>query len=361
MRSVVVSDLHLGTRGRRDLLRRPAIRARLLEALAGADELVVLGDGVELRELALEEGLDAARPFLEDVAEALGGGRIVLVPGNHDHPLAEPVLAGVPRGELGVAQTLPPPAGGALGRLARRLGHTRLELAYPGLWLRPGVYATHGHYLDLHNTVPTLEILALAGATRVLGGAPGPAADPGDYEAVLGRLYAALFPLGRAAGPGHGEVGADLSLRVWQKLTREDGSGPGRMLAEVVFPAAVAGINRLGLGPFRADLSGPELRRAGLRAMGEVVGRLGIEADWVLFGHTHRSGPWPGTDEQEEWTTPSGARLVNTGSWVYQPSFLPKEPAGSPYWPGVLCVVEDDRPPVLRALLADAGHEELRA
>ena len=361
MRSVVVSDLHLGIRGRRDLLRRPAIRARLLEAVAGADELVVLGDGIELRELALEEGLDAARPFLEDVAEALEGGRIVLVPGNHDHPLAEPVLTGAPPGGLGLANTCLPPAGGALERLARRLGATRLELAYPGLWVRPGVYATHGHYLDLHNTVPTLEILALAGAARVLGGAPGPGAGPADYEALLGRLYAALFPLGRAAGPGHGEVGADLSLRVWQKLTRADGSGPGRVLVDVVFPAAVAGINRLGVGPFRADLSGPELRRAGLRAMGEVIGRLGIEADWVLFGHTHRSGPWPGADDEGEWIAPNGARLVNTGSWVYQPAFLPEESAGSPYWPGVLCVVEDDRPPVLRALLADAGHDELCA
>ena len=31
------------------------------------------------------------------------------------------------------------------------------ELAYPGVWLRPDVYATHGHYVDLHITVPSFE------------------------------------------------------------------------------------------------------------------------------------------------------------------------------------------------------------
>ena len=33
----------------------------------------------------------------------------------------------------------------------------RVRFAYPGLWLREDVYATHGHYLDCHLTVPTVE------------------------------------------------------------------------------------------------------------------------------------------------------------------------------------------------------------
>ena len=32
-----------------------------------------------------------------------------------------------------------------------------MSVAYPGLRLRPDVYATHGHYLDLPLTVPRIE------------------------------------------------------------------------------------------------------------------------------------------------------------------------------------------------------------
>ena len=59
------------------------------------------------------------------------------------------------------------------------------------------------------------------------------------------------------------------------------------------FPLAVAALNRAGLGPLRAEISGTELRRAGLRAMGEVAARLGLGESYVVFGHTHRSGPLP--------------------------------------------------------------------
>ena len=37
------------------------------------------------------------------------------------------------------------------------------------------------------------------------------------------------------------------------------------------FPVAIAALNRAGLGSFHADISTDELRRAGLRAMGEVA------------------------------------------------------------------------------------------
>ena len=42
------------------------------------------------------------------------------------------------------------------------------------------------------------------------------------------------------------------------------------------FPLAVAALNRVGLGPLRADISRDTLRRSGLRAMGEVAHRLGV-------------------------------------------------------------------------------------
>ena len=129
------------------------------------------------------------------------------------------------------------------------------------------------------------------------------------------------------------------------------------------FPLAVAALNRAGLGPLRAEVSATELRRAGLRAMGEVATRLGLRDGHVIFGHTHRSGPLPG-DERSEWHASSDYRagapqLVNAGCWTYDRLFLSAKPGESPYWPGVCVVVEDSGPPRLERLLADRSHAEL--
>ena len=48
MRTLVISDLHLGTRPGHDVLQRPAAQARLFAALDGVDRLVLLGDALEL-------------------------------------------------------------------------------------------------------------------------------------------------------------------------------------------------------------------------------------------------------------------------------------------------------------------------
>jgi hypothetical protein len=122
----------------------------------------------------------------------------------------------------------------------------------------------------------------------------------------------------------------------------------------------VALINALGLGPVDRDLSGSALRRGGLRGMREVLRRLEVTAPYVLFGHTHRAGPWP-QDDPAEWRTPAGSRLINTGSWVYQPHFLSAEPSASPYWPGTVVELADGEPPRLRRLLGDRDHAELRS
>ncbi len=62
MRTLIISDLHLGSATGVDLLRRPELRARLLEALADVDRLVLLGDLLELRHGPRHEALAAARP-----------------------------------------------------------------------------------------------------------------------------------------------------------------------------------------------------------------------------------------------------------------------------------------------------------
>ena len=64
MRTAIVSDLHLGSATGEDLRRDPALRRILLEEIAGADRLVLLGDALELRELPLAEALASAQSVL---------------------------------------------------------------------------------------------------------------------------------------------------------------------------------------------------------------------------------------------------------------------------------------------------------
>ncbi len=93
MVTAIVSDLHLGALGESDVARVPARRERLLHALAGADRVVLLGDVLELRHRPLAELLELVRPFFEEVGNVAAGRSVLIVPGNHDHALAEPWLA----------------------------------------------------------------------------------------------------------------------------------------------------------------------------------------------------------------------------------------------------------------------------
>ena len=61
-RTLIVSDLHLGARLGRDVLRRPPALAALLDALDGVQRLVLLGDVVELVEGDPRGALAAAEP-----------------------------------------------------------------------------------------------------------------------------------------------------------------------------------------------------------------------------------------------------------------------------------------------------------
>jgi hypothetical protein len=115
MKTAIVSDLHLGTTSGSDVVRDPGIRAVLLEELRGADRLVLLGDVIELRERPLGAALDLALPALAEIGAAVGDIEVVLVPGNHDARLAEPLLdelsmAGAPLALDSTADPSPRPA-----------------------------------------------------------------------------------------------------------------------------------------------------------------------------------------------------------------------------------------------------------
>ena len=89
MSTLIVSDLHLGSGKGSDVLSRSGPRAALLEALEDVDRLVLLGDVLELRHRPPRYAMAAARPFFEDLGQALSGREIVVSAGNHDHLLIE--------------------------------------------------------------------------------------------------------------------------------------------------------------------------------------------------------------------------------------------------------------------------------
>lgn len=356
MRTAIISDLHLGVASDEDVLRDPAIRRILFEEIAGADRLVLLGDVIELRNLPLGPSLERSRPFFEELGEAIGDVEVTLVPGNHDARLAEPLLDELSiKGDpaLGLEHRYTP-SPGPLAMVDEWLGPARLQAAYPGIWLREDVYATHGHYLDVHLSLPRAECLAAATMMRFLG-KPPQRATPDDYERVLRPLYGFAYGLAqvlpvkrRRNGPGE---------RVWGILAGERKARTLRgRAAAASFPTAIRGLNKLLHADFDPDVTVPAIFRSGLEGGVEMATRLGIDDVHVITGHTHRSGP---LSDEPEWSLPRGGRLHNTGSWVFATAFHnPGHPPNS-YWPGTVTWLEDDAAPRRAQLLKDRSHAQL--
>ena len=212
-----------------------------------------------------------------------------------------------------------------------------LQLAYPGIWLRDDVYATHGHYMDCHLSLPRAECVAAAAAMRSRP-LPSPAA-PADYERVMRPIYG--FAFGRAQSRRAARLTAAVdrpSEMAWKLLgAAPNGAGAGRRVAggalRAGVPAAIWRLNRLLHSDFDPDFSPQAILRSGLAAAGEMAARLGVDSAHVLTGHTHRGGPGEG---EGEWPLPGGGRLHNTGSWVFATAFHHPGTPPSPYWPGTV-------------------------
>jgi calcineurin-like phosphoesterase family protein len=356
MRTAIISDLHLGVASDEDVLRHPAIRRVLFEEIAGADRLVLLGDVIELRNLPLGPSLERARPFFEELGEALGETEVILVPGNHDARLAEPLLdqlsvAGDPA--LGLEHRYAP-SPGPLEMVDRWLGPAQLKAAYPGVWLRDGVYATHGHYMDAHLRLPRAECVAAATMARLLK--PPPArATPADYERILRPLYGFAYGLAQVLPVKRRRNGPFESW--WEILSGERKSLSWRAkTGKAAFPPAIRGLNSLLRSGFEADVTPAAITRSGIAAATELTTRLGLDDVHVITGHTHRGGPLP---DEPEWSLPRGGRLHNTGSWVFATAFHHPGRPPSPYWPGTVTWLEDDEPPRRAQLLSDRTHAQM--
>lgn len=327
MRTLVLSDLHLGSAAARDVLRVPAVLDVLLEELRRADRLVLLGDTVELLEGRPREAMEVAVPILQRLGRAVP--EVVVVLGNHDHSLVAPWLRTrrADGRDLRLTCRVPRGATKALRRVTDALAPARVTVRYPGLWLAPGVFALHGHYLD------SLLVRGLP------GGPPATGARPEDFERAVGPSAESILRVLGSELPG--------PLREGTAVT----AGVARRAAIFTLPLVFRLPAVEALGPMGATVFGHRLGVAGLRAMGGVLDRLGIRARHVLFGHVHRAGPLPDDDAAGRWRH-GRTQLWNTGSWVLDP-FLLSGAAGRrphPYWPGTGVVVEDGEPRTVRLL-----------
>ncbi len=365
MRTLVISDLHLGVRTAADVLDRPQALDVLCARLDGVQRLVLLGDTLELRHGPARDALAVAEPVMRAIGAALGSdAEVVILAGNHDHALVAGWLDWRGRREvpepLGTHDEVAPRfASWIAKRLAGWLAPATVRMAYPGIWLRDDVYATHGHYLDAHCEIPTLEVLAGRVMGRMAGGVPQRAAVE-DYEATLAPVYAWIQASAQRASASHRSAGSGTAVKVWRALEGSGRRTPSRAALRAGFGLAVAGARRAGLGPLRPELDGVAMRKAGLAGIAEMARRLDLAPAHLVFGHTHRTGMLDG-DDAGEWRTPAGTCLHNAGCWVFETHFMGTFPRGaSPYWPGGAIALDDDGPPRLERLLGDLPAGVLR-
>jgi UDP-2,3-diacylglucosamine pyrophosphatase LpxH len=337
VRTLIISDLHLGNRGGRDVLRLGVPRERLLAAIETVDRLVLLGDTVELMTRSPRDSMAAAEPVLREVGRRLGPDReVIVIAGNHDAPLVR--RWALERGrQLGLDEHVDPSVTRALSRITSWLAPARVTVRYPGAWLEDRVWVTHGHYLDRH-LIPESAFGLPRGRLRTAGGGQ---ASPSDYERARRRRRGSRSP-----------------QRLLSRLAARPLATTLELSAELLRSAAVPRLpimlQRLRLAPLTAAAIDAQMRHASLAAMGHVVTRLGVDADFVVFGHVHRTGPLNG----EPW--PNGATgLLNCGSWLYEPLLLDRAARPHPYWPGGAVLLESGRAPRAVGLLDELGPAEL--
>jgi UDP-2,3-diacylglucosamine pyrophosphatase LpxH len=326
VRTLVVSDLHLGARNQHSVLPRPEALERLLAAVDGVDRLVLLGDVVELLERHPTRAMEAAASTLRAIGARLGREReVLLIPGNHDVGL----VAGWIRAraaELTVDTRIPPVASAALAAVTGWLSPAQVRVHYPGVWLSDRVWATHGHYVG----------------RRAHGG--GPRTRPIDYEGTsrgwsLHRIEAGIMRTLPGPAATVTEDLAEVARAVTMPL-------PRRLLHRR-------------MSPLTSAVLATQVRRASIPTLADVAARLGVDADWILFGHVHRLGPLAG-DSPQEWQGPAGRpSIANTGSWVYEPLLVHHVTPPHPYWPGGSVMLEDGAAPVARGLLDDLAADAL--
>jgi hypothetical protein len=200
---------------------------------------------------------------------------------------------------------VPHDASPELTRVLGWFGPAQVEVRYPGVWLSDRTWATHGHYLNDYLRPVSSTGLLRPGRRR----APVPPRTPGSYE---------YLP----------ESPAQPHMR--------DGLPPQRLHDHLIPPV---------LAPLLARVHARQMLNHSLPAMATAATALGVEAEFVIFGHVHRRGAL-GADPESAWIGRDGRqRLFNTGSWRYEPVVCHGAQPPHPYWPGGAVIIEDDGAP----------------
>jgi UDP-2,3-diacylglucosamine pyrophosphatase LpxH len=320
VRTLVISDLHLGQTGGVSVLALPRPLELLLDALPGYDRLVLLGDVIELSESHAAHSMPIAEPILRAVAAALRSDtEVILVPGNHDHALIREWSRAQGQA-LEREAVVPHDASPLLTQVVKWLGGERVQVRYPGIWLSDQVWATHGHYLN-HYLRPISSFGLLHPRHRQ---APADPRLPAQYE------YTAGSPA---------------------KPHMRDGLPPQRWVDRLV-PTVLA--------PLTARILSRQVQHHSLPALAHTVHALGIRAPWVIFGHVHHLGPLPGVRTAPWAGLSDGQRLLNTGCWRFEPVIGHHVHTPNPYWPGGAVEIGDDGIPRAIALLDDLTEADFR-
>jgi predicted phosphodiesterase len=337
MRALVLSDTHFGAWTGDDLLRHPQHLERLAPELDGLDEVIFLGDLLDLLFGRLEEGVAAAGGLLDLLRERLQGRRLVFVAGNHDHHLRLREVENLLELRIATGRAEEELEEELRRRdffrafLERRLEGVEIDIRYPA-YRFGDVLLTHGHYLDPHaRRAGSLGSRVLTGALWAI--ASGGRDDPrtvGDYEGTTTLLTELLFTIAQLP---HGTAAQRGVFGVAQRIGRlaAAASAPRRAGERLRHRAGAPDATDLGgghreLGAPAAGVVDPDdferarsrehsrRRRRGapegatspahhlarmhrpsdprersLEAFGQVVENLGWanQVDKIVFGHTH--------------------------------------------------------------------------
>lgn len=291
-RLLVISDIHLGDR--REFLTRPEWIEALVAAIRDkgqVDELVLLGDIFDFWQVPVQEALSRAGRLMKELFMLDNVGRMVYVPGNHDHHVFRMFYSEQTARRLRDGKLDPPGLALPLTRdcpviAPLRPGSARVPffMAYPMHRARVGdknVLLTHGHLLGFFERSlwsPRQSVVSklILSRSESLG--------LEDMERFISPFYemltlSALVP---------GVVGG--GYRVYRVLSRA-----GKMMG-------LQGASRISLARGRTV----EQNAAEIEALLEHF--CPEKPDYFVYGHTHRSGTLK--------LPLSGTTAVNTGCWL---------------------------------------------
>ena len=363
MRTLVVSDLHLGSARGLDLLRRRASCAP--RCSSGSPTSIGSCCSATCSSCATARCARRWRRRARSsrARRARSAGReLVLVAGNHDHALVargSRARGATPSpGRSASSSCIEPRRGLAGARADRRVGGAGADARR-----LPGPLAARGRLRDprpLPRPPPhraDARAPAVGAMSRLLGRPAAGFASVEDYEAGRAGLRLArrrrprrshrrglngmaTVAAWRALGGGSSDAdAAEVSARRRDPARRGCSARCAGARSCAGFPLAVAALNRAGMGPLHADISGTALRRAGLRRWGRSPRGSGSATPRRLRPHpSHRPAR---RRRRHEWRGPAarGSQLRQLG---LRDDFLDSAGPSNPYWPGGAVLVEDD-------------------